>query len=92
MRHNTEELQAAWQRGEGKLFGLTEARSESGLLDITQAVVIGATFGQEVLALDFSVGADPRVVATQYQSGSVNWIEVAPNFAQLLKQLKLSES
>jgi hypothetical protein len=85
MGRNTQVLADALAAGDGALFGLAEAGGGSpGLLDITQAVVIAATFGEEFLALDYSAGDPPRVVATADQAEGVRWVEVAPRFERLI--------
>jgi hypothetical protein len=90
MTRNTEELRTALARGDGRLFALLDdGEPVSGFLDVNQAVVIAATYGQEVLALDYSRGDVPRVVSTRYESGVVRWVEVAPSFDDLAKLLKL---
>jgi hypothetical protein len=93
MVQNTQELQAAVDRGDGALFALTDSKKDetpiNGFLDVAQAVIIAVTYGQEALALDYSVGDQPRIVATQYMSEGVIWIQVASNFNELLKILKL---
>lgn len=90
---NTRELQAMWERGEGTLFSLSNGQTSSaGTLDIAQAVVIAATYGQEVLCLDYSMGTVPRVVSTHYQSGKVTWTEISTSFDQFLTQIDLIKS
>jgi hypothetical protein len=91
MVRNTYELRAALARGDGELFALIEdGPPVPGFLDINKAVVIAVTHGEEVLALDYSVGEEPRVVATHYEPGNVKWVEVAQSFDELLNILKLS--
>ena len=91
MIRNTHELRVALARGDGTLFALREdGPSVPGFLDVNQAVVIAATYGQEALALDYSVGEQPRVVATHYEPEGVSWVEVASSFDDLLSTLKLS--
>jgi hypothetical protein len=91
MIRNTHELRAALARGEGALLALIEGGTPvPGYLDVNQAVVIAATYGQEALALDYSVGESPRIVATCYRPDGTRWIEVARSFDDLLDLLKLS--
>jgi hypothetical protein len=52
MIRNTEELRASIARGDGALFALMDGCvSVPGFLDVNQAVVIAATYGQEALAI-----------------------------------------
>lgn len=91
MEQNTRELYTACDRGDAALFALTQGDAQvSGWLNVTHAVVIAVTHGQEVLALDYAVGTEPRVVATQDTSEGVRWVEVAPTCAQFLQLLNLS--
>ena len=91
MIRNTHELKVALARGDGTLFALTEDGSPvPGFLDVNQSVVIAVTHGEEALALDYSVGKEPRVVATHYEPGNLKWVEVAQSFDDLLNILKLS--
>lgn len=90
MTQNTDALKrmAAGERGE--LFGLSsggEGPLEEGRLDVTKAVMIAATRGQEALCLDYSVGASPRVVVTRYGPGGVTWVEAAKSLGALLDSL-----
>jgi hypothetical protein len=91
MIRNTEELRAQLDGGEGQLFGLINGGEPlPGLLDVNHAVVIAATYGQEALALDYSLSEEPRVVATHDEPARVRWVEVARNFEELVSILKLS--
>jgi hypothetical protein len=81
----TQALVDALTRGAGAVFGLADDGAPSpGLLDITQAVVIAVNYGEEFLALDYSVGDVPRVVATADRAEGVRWIEVAARVEDLL--------
>ena len=91
MIRNTEELRAAIARGEAELFALRDNGVEiPGSLDVNQVVVIAATYGQEVLVLDYSKGKTPRVVATHYEMSRLHWVEVASSFDDLVNILRLS--
>jgi hypothetical protein len=80
----TQALVDAFTRGAGAVFGLADDGAPPGLLDITQAVVIAVNYGEEFLALDYSVGDVPRVVATADRAEGVRWIEVAARVEDLL--------
>jgi hypothetical protein len=91
MIRNTEELRSALARGDGTLFALSEeGKPVPGFLDVNRAVVIAVTYGQEALALDYSQGETPRVVATHYGPEGVRWVQVAATFDDLVDLLKLS--
>jgi hypothetical protein len=93
MIRNTDELRAALARGDDRLFALIEdGEPVPGFLNVNQAVVIAATYGQEALVLDYSQGDVSRVVATRYESSGVQWVEVARSFDDLADLLKLSET
>ena len=86
MERNTQSLKAAFAGRQGGILGLTDSSAPAaGLLAVDLAVLIAVTYGQEGLALDYSVGERPRVVAT---SGST-WVEVAPSIEVLVELIRL---
>jgi hypothetical protein len=91
MTENTNTLRQMVASGQGELFGLVSGRdiTEAGVLDVTKAVMIAATRGQEALCLDYSAVGGPRVVVTHYGPGHVTWVEVARTFSDLLDIIKL---
>jgi hypothetical protein len=93
MAENTQVLNDALAQGTGNAFGLGPlSPATTGLLDPSAAVVIAATMGQQALALDYTAGQTPRVLATSDQSDGVKWVEVAASFDELAKRLQLSTS
>jgi hypothetical protein len=92
MEENTNALKQLSDK-QGELFGLVSGCGKSiveGQLDITKAVMIAATRGQEALCLDYSTAGTPRIVASRYEPEGVKWVEVARSFDDLLEILKLS--
>jgi hypothetical protein len=89
MAQNTQVLNDALAHGTGNAFGLGE---RTGLLDPSAAVVIAATMGEQALALDYTAGQTPRVLATSDQPEGVRWVEVAASFDELAERLELSTS
>jgi hypothetical protein len=64
---NTEGLEAAIARGDGPLHGLTSGGPhKAGLLEVESAVVIAATHGEELVALDYS--GTPRRSSTDIET------------------------
>ena len=88
MERNTQVLRDALASGSGVIFGLSSQPGD-GLLDPGRVVVIAATIDEEALALDYSSGSPPRVVATGYGSSGVRWVEIAPSFEELAAGLGL---
>lgn len=93
MAENTQVLNDALATGSGDAFGLSPlSPAISGLLDPSTAVVIAATAGQQVLALDYTAGPTPRVLATSDHSDGIKWVEVAVSFDELATRLERSTS
>lgn len=87
MVRNTQELYDALARGEGPVLALSHgAAALPGVLDVSRAVLIAATRGQEALALDYSQGVPARVVATT----DTSWVEVARDFDELARMIGLA--
>lgn len=87
---NTRSLQAAFDRGEGRVLRLVRGNAVPGHLDVDQAVMIAVTYGQEALVLDYSSSGPPRVLATADEGSGGGWVEVAANFDDLLGVIGLS--
>jgi hypothetical protein len=88
MEANTQDLLDAVARGESWLFWLIDGGpAKPGFLDVSQAVMIASTYGQESLVLDYSGGGEPRVLCTDYDAKG--WVEVARSFNELLPLLAL---
>jgi hypothetical protein len=93
MAENTQVLNDALDTGTGDAFGLSpHPPATSGLLDPSAAVVIAATTGQQALALDYTTGQTPRVLATSDHADGVKWVEVAVSFDELATRLERSTS
>jgi hypothetical protein len=93
MAENTQVLIDALVTGTGDAFGLSPLPpAMSGLLNPSAAVVIAATAGQQALALDYTAGQTPHVLATSDHPDGVKWVEVAVNFDELATRLERSTS
>jgi hypothetical protein len=92
MEENSNDLRRLLTDGYGEVLGLYLGAAHvgpNGFLDVTRAVVIAATRGQEALCLDYSEGGEPRVVVTFDESPGIFWRVVADTFEQLVELLGL---
>ena len=82
----TQALMDVRAQGAGAAFGLVaDGERLEGLLDISQAIVIAVNHEEQALALDYSLDAAPRVLATADRAEGVRWIEVAPRVEEFLE-------
>jgi hypothetical protein len=94
MRVNTEHLVAELQRDPG-LFGLASSRTNGAavsepMLDIDQAVVVAATFGDGILCLDYRASRErPAVVVSDWSTGQARWRRIAADVEELSDKLGL---
>ena len=94
MQSNTNEL-LYWVTladGTADLFQLVDGDKttvKEGFLDVSKAVMIAATRGEEFICLDYSKGGDPRIVATSYADKGIKWLEIAHNIEDFAKMIGL---
>ncbi|MCG8366682.1 MAG: SMI1/KNR4 family protein [Pseudanabaenales cyanobacterium] len=92
IKNNSTQLRKLAQDGYGKSMGLVSDGSKilmTGYLDPTKALVIGATYSDEILCLDYSDSNNPRVVATNDTERGTRWVVVAEKFEELVNLLEL---
>jgi hypothetical protein len=93
MEENSNDLRRLLTDGYGEVLGLYLGDTQvgpNGFLDVTRAVVIAATRGQEALCLDYREGGEPRVVVTIDETPGIFWRVAADTFEQLVELLGLS--
>ena len=63
-------------------------------VDLARCIAGGRIHGSDsAIALDFRISeSDPRVVATNWQSGTCGWDEVAASFTEFVTELRRIES
>jgi hypothetical protein len=89
MTSNTNFFVEEVRKGDGYLYALGSGSDVDDYLDINTVIVIAATYGQEVLVLDYSIPGSPRVMSTNYPGNRPKWVEVARTFDQLVEILNL---
>lgn len=92
MKNNTNQLHQLIVDGYGDVMGLCSNNLEllaKGYLDVTKAVIIAATFGDEALCLDYSSSIIPKIVATGYTGSQARWKVVADNLEKFVEILEI---
>jgi hypothetical protein len=92
MESNTNQLRQLALNGYSDLMGLCSGNVEllpEGYLDVTKAIVIAATYGDEALCLDYSNSIEPKIVVTNNTGSSTRWLLVAENFEKFVEILGL---
>lgn len=93
MEENSRSLRRLLADGYGDVLGIfsgDDQRGSDGYLDVSRAVVIAGTRGQEALCLDYAVAGEPRVVVTYDDHPGVSWRAAADSIEQLAERLGLS--
>jgi hypothetical protein len=90
MNGETQALRDALTAGDGAVFRLHagDDTPPAGALAIEHAIVIGATHGEDGVALDYAGRTTPRVVVSA-PDGS--WVEVASDFDAFLALIELDD-